>query len=93
MGKLPVVRHGDRTWRWQLAGKMRCVVNGISPLRVPAGWNYGVELYRTLIGENSDTATAVTAGAKRKPDADGGGAAKKGSTQAFFTKNKGKGPA
>ena len=90
------------TARWYVkqtgrgAGQLLCAVNGTNPLRSVAAWNYGVKLYHTLIGdnaENSDTATAVTAGAKRKPDADGGGAAKKGSIQPFFTKSKGKGPA
>ena len=66
------------TTRWYVeatgrgVGKWRCAVYGISPMSKVAPWNYGVKLYKSLIGdnaENSGTATAATAGAKRKPDA------------------------
>jgi hypothetical protein len=67
-------------------------VKGIGSLRDPAKWNYGVAFYHNLISLGSDAPNPSSA--KRKADADGGGAAKKakrGSIQSFL--GKGKGPA
>ena len=62
-------------------------VKGVGPLQIPVKWNYGVVFYHNLISLGSDAPNPPSA--KRKADADGGGAAKKakrGPTQSFLAR-------